>query len=259
MHAGLVNGGGLLIVRFAPLYLDSSIILNVMFIIGLTTAIIGTFWKLIQSDIKRMLACSTMAQMGFMIAQCGLGFFSAAIAHIILHGSFKSYLFLSSGSAAQENRLELHYPPSLLSFINALVCGALGSYIFAFLSHKTWLAQDSSLLLISIAFIAGTNLALPILRKNILIKLPLALLTTSIAGAIYGFNIHMVESILNSNNLFQPQALNIFHIIGLTLLVLLWLSITFAKQIPSWLYVKALNASQPHPKTITTYRNYYQY
>ena len=86
MHAGLVNGGGFLIVRFAPLYLNYPGILNIIFIIGLSTAIMGTLWKLMQSDIKRMLACSTMAQMGFMIAQCGLGLFSAAIAHIILHG-----------------------------------------------------------------------------------------------------------------------------------------------------------------------------
>lgn len=102
MHAGLINGGGFLIVRFAPLYLNYPAILNMLFVIGLVTAIIGTLWKLMQSNIKRMLACSTMAQMGFMIMQCGLGLFPAAIAHIMLHGLFKSYLFLSTGSAAQE-------------------------------------------------------------------------------------------------------------------------------------------------------------
>jgi NAD(P)H-quinone oxidoreductase subunit 5 len=259
MHAGLVNGGGLLIVRFALLYIDHPLILNVIFIIGLVTAIIGTLWKLMQSDIKRMLACSTMAQMGFMIVQCGLGFFSAAIAHIILHGMFKSYLFLSSGSAAQEKRLDLHYPPNIISFICALFCGALGSYVFALASHKTWLAQDTSFLLVSIAFIAGTNFALAIMRHNILIKLPLALLGTSLAGAIYGFNLSIVDSILAELNLFQPQPLNILHIIGLCLLALVWLAVVFARKIPDRLYVIALNASQPHPKTVTTHRNYYKY
>jgi NAD(P)H-quinone oxidoreductase subunit 5 len=259
MHAGLVNGGGFLIVRFAPLYLNYPKILNIIFIIGLSTAIIGTLWKLMQSDIKRMLACSTMAQMGFMIAQCGLGLFSAAIAHIILHGSFKSYLFLASGSAAGEKRLELHYPPSLISFVLALICGALGSYIFSLISNRAWLALDTSMLLVSIAFIAGTGLALPILGRNILIKLPLALLATSFAGAIYGFNIRVVEYILEPLDLFQPQALNIIHIIGLVLLVLFWLMVTFAGHMSSRLYVSALNSSQPHPKTITTHRNYYQY
>ena len=259
MHAGLVNGGGFLIVRFAQLYLESPIILNLTFIIGLATAIIGTLWKLIQTDIKRMLACSTMAQMGFMIVQCGLGLFSAAIAHIILHASFKSYLFLSTGSAAQEKRLDLHYPPSFISFTFALICGALGSYVFAYISHKTWLTLDTNFLLVSIAFIAGTSLALTVLRKNILLKLPLALLATSLAGAVYGFNIHIVESILSSLDLMKPQALNIFHIIGLALLALFWLMVIFARNISSRLYVKALNASQPDSKTITTHRNYYQY
>ena len=224
---------------------------------GLITAIVGTFWKLMQTDIKRMLACSTMAQMGFMLVQCGLGLFSAAIAHIILHGIFKSYLFLSSGSAAQEKRLDLHYPPNFMSFIFALICGALGSYVFAMVSHKAWLAEDTSLLLVAITFIAGTGLALPILRKNILLKFPLALLVTSFAGAIYGFNIHVVE--FGSVNLFQPQALNLFHIIGLVLLALFWLWMIFSRHIPSRLYVSALNSSQPHPKTITVHRNYYKY
>jgi NAD(P)H-quinone oxidoreductase subunit 5 len=259
MHAGLVNGGGFLIVRFAPLYLNHYMILNIIFIFGLITAIVGTLWKLIQSDIKRMLACSTMAQMGFMMIQCGLGLFSAAIAHIILHGMFKSYLFLSSGSAAREKRLDLHYPPNIKSFICALFCGALGSYIFALVSHKTWLAPDTNFVLISIAFIASTSLALSIMKNNLLITLPCALLSTSFAGAIYGFNIFAVEFILVTLDLFQSQPLNIFHIIGLAILALSWLAMIFAINIPAGLYVSALNSSQPHPKTITTHRNYYQY
>ena len=259
MHAGLVNGGGFLIVRFAPLYLNYPGILNIIFIIGLSTAIMGTLWKLMQSDIKRMLACSTMAQMGFMIAQCGLGLFSAAIAHIILHGLFKSYLFLSTGSAAGEKRLELHYPPSLMSFVCALICGVLGSYIFALISDRAWLTPDTSFLLVSGAFIGATGLALPILRNNLLIKLPLALFATSFAGAIYGLNIRILENILEPLDLFQPQALNILHIIGLVLLALFWLMVIFVRHMSSRLYVRALNSSQPNPKTITTHRNYYKY
>ena len=259
MHAGLVNGGGFLIVRFAPLYLNNPKILNLIFVLGIATAIIGTLWKLIQSDIKRMLACSTMAQMGFMIAQCGLGLFSAVIVHIILHGSFKSYLFLSSSSAAQEKRLDLHYPPTTTSFLTSLLCGAFASYVFAFVSDHTWSSLNTNLLLVSITFIAGSGMALTILRNNILSKLPLALFITAIAGAFYGLNVKIVDSIIAPLNLFQPQALNLFHIVGLAVLISLWLVIIFARNIPRKLYVLALNSSQPHPKTITTHRNYYQY
>jgi NAD(P)H-quinone oxidoreductase subunit 5 len=52
----------------------------------------------VQSNVEKMLACSTMAQMGFMIVQCGLGLFPAAIAHLCWHGLFKGFLFLQSGS-----------------------------------------------------------------------------------------------------------------------------------------------------------------
>lgn len=64
MHAGLVNGGGFLLVRFAPLYLKHAYLLTLIFVIGMVTALVGTGWKLMQSDVKRMLACSTMGQMG---------------------------------------------------------------------------------------------------------------------------------------------------------------------------------------------------
>ena len=67
MHAGLVNGGGFLLVRFAPLYARQPVLLHGLFMVGLVTAVVGTFWKLLQTDIKRMLACSTMGQMGFML------------------------------------------------------------------------------------------------------------------------------------------------------------------------------------------------
>ncbi|MGE3920522.1 MAG: proton-conducting transporter membrane subunit [Gammaproteobacteria bacterium] len=86
MHAGLVNGGGFLIVKFSPLMITQIDLLTVLFILGALTALLGTVWKLLQWNIKSMLACSTMAQMGFMIMQCGLGLFSAAIAHLCWHG-----------------------------------------------------------------------------------------------------------------------------------------------------------------------------
>lgn len=267
MHAGLVNGGGFLMVRFSPLYSNNTIILDLIFIIGLVTAITGTLWKLMQSDIKRMLACSTMAQMGFMIVQIGLGLFSAAIAHIILHSIFKSYLFLSSSSAAQERKSELHYPPTIISLTYSLLCGALGSYIFASINNNTWITKDTNLVLTSVAFIACSQLALSILRQNSLIKFIFAFLATMILGAVYGFNVEIIESILSPLSLWSPQQLNIIHVTGLALLVLFWLGIIFAKylqdyiplNIKIWLYVKTLNASQPYLKTITTYRNYYQY
>lgn len=268
MHAGLVNGGGFLLARFAPLYYQLPNMLTIIFSIGLMSALLGTLWKLMQSDIKRMLACSTMGQMGFMIVQCGLGLFPAAIAHLFTHGLFKAYLFLSSGSAAQEKRLDLGYPPRFPVFFLALLCGFLGSVIFTLAIHKNILVVDTTFILIAMTWIAGAQFSMLILWTQPLKKFPLALLATLLLAGLYGSMLYCVEKVLAPLHLMQPQPLNSVHIIGLVFLVLAWLAILFVRnpgrvaEMPKTvlnLYVKMLNASQPHKKTITAYRNHYQY
>ena len=268
MHAGLVNGGGFLLVRFAPLYLQHPPLLTLIFVIGLVTALLGTWWKLMQSDVKRMLACSTMGQMGFMIAQCGLGLFPAAVAHLIWHGMFKAHLFLGSGSAAQEKRFDLGYPPKPLTFICALVCGLTGSLAFAWVSNKSWLVDDTTLVLLIITFMAGSQFALPMVRFKPLGNLPLAFIFTGVGGLLYGFSVQIIAWLMEPMGLMQPQPLNGIHIIGILVLTLAWLSILFLRSqektmpMPGWAlraYVAALNSSQPHPSTVTAHRNQYQY
>lgn len=269
MHAGLVNGGGFLLVRFAPLYFNDDFLLTVIFLIGLLTALIGSLWKLMQPDVKRMLACSTMGQMGFMLAQCGLGLFPEAVAHLCWHGLFKAYLFLASGSAAQEKRLDLGRPPTKLSFCLSLICGFFGSYSFAFMSNEQWFSGDTRLFLVMIAFMAGAQLSLQIIGKSPSNRLPIALLFTIVMGGLYGSSVYLITSILAPLNLLYPQELGIIHFFALTLLVLAWLSVLFGQNffartadIPPWalrFYVKALNASQPNRATVTSHHNHYKY
>ena len=265
MHAGLVNGGGILLARFAPLYFNSPKILTLIFIIGITTALIGTFWKLIQSNVKSMLACSTIGQMGFMFAQIGLGLFGAAIAHLFWHGCFKSYLFLTSGAAAQEKKFNLGYPPSFVSFASALICGIFGVLSFCFITNKNLFSLNSNIVLFTAAFIAVTHLALNILQEKPLINLPIAIILTSIAGFLYGSSVHVIESQLSTSELYNPQNFNAFHLIAILIFISLWLSRLFIhnpkkeiSQLMKKIYVKALNASQPDLKTITANRNQYK-
>ncbi len=268
MHAGLVNGGGILLTRFAPLYLQYSHLLTAIFVIGMTTALLGTLWKLMQSDVKRMLACSTMAQMGFMFAQIGLGLFPAAVAHLVWHGLFKAYLFLGSGSAAQEKRLDLRYPPKPLAFMRALVCGTVGSFGFAFASGKSWAAGDTTLVLMVVSFLSASQFALSILSRQTLKNLIPALIFTSFFGLLYGCSVQLVAWVMEPMQLMQPQPLNVFHMTGIVALTLTWLATLFSSlykktsKSPAWMlkgYVAALNASQPAPSTVTTYRNQYRY
>lgn len=104
MHVGIVNAGGFLINRFAPVFAQTETVLHVIFFVGLATAIIGSVLMLTQNDIKKALGYSTMGQMGFMVMECGIGAFSLAIYHLIAHGFFKGTLFLSAGSAMNKAR-----------------------------------------------------------------------------------------------------------------------------------------------------------
>ena len=104
MHAGIVNAGGFLINRFAPVFVHSGDVLNWIFIVGLITAVFGSLLMLTQNDIKKALGYSTMGQMGFMIMECGIGAFSLAIYHLFAHGVFKGTMFLSAGSVINNAR-----------------------------------------------------------------------------------------------------------------------------------------------------------
>ncbi len=98
MHAGIVNAGGYLIIRTSPIVAEATYALAALAIIGAFTACFAAIVMLTQTSIKQSLAYSTIAQMGFMMLQCGLGAYSAAMVHILAHSLYKAHAFLSSGS-----------------------------------------------------------------------------------------------------------------------------------------------------------------
>jgi NADH-quinone oxidoreductase subunit L len=110
LHAGIINAGGFLINRLAPLFGLSSTTLHVAFVVGTMTAILGAAMMLAQNDIKKTLGFSTIGQMGYMIMECGLGAFSLAVFHLIAHGLFKATVFLNCGNVIHKARWEPHFP-----------------------------------------------------------------------------------------------------------------------------------------------------
>lgn len=98
MHAGIINAGGFLVVRLSPVITYSPTALNSLALVGAFTALFASVIMLTQTSVKRSLAYSTVAQMGFMMLQCGLGAFALAILHLVAHSLYKAYAFLSSGS-----------------------------------------------------------------------------------------------------------------------------------------------------------------
>jgi len=113
MHAGVVNVGGILLNKLAYLLLLTPTVLNIAFVVGLFTAITASLIMLVVSDIKRSLGYSTVGQMGYMIMEVGLGAFSLAIYHLIVHGIFKATLFLESGGLIRLARHESNLPRRL--------------------------------------------------------------------------------------------------------------------------------------------------
>jgi NAD(P)H-quinone oxidoreductase subunit 5 len=98
LHAGIINAGGFLLLRFSGIVGLSTPALDVLVLVGGVTALFGSVVMLTQSSVKVSLAWSTIAQMGFMMLQCGLGAWSAALLHIVAHSLYKAHAFLSSGS-----------------------------------------------------------------------------------------------------------------------------------------------------------------
>jgi len=233
---------------------------------GLVTAILGTTWKLLQTDIKRMLACSTMGQMGFMVIQCGMGLFAPAVSHLCWHGLFKAYLFLSAGSVVQEKRRENPFRGiTLASFGVSCLFGVIGAYTFAQTSSSAFHAGDTSIVLLGLAFMAATQLSCKILDS---VRGPgralFSLVVSIVTGALYGISLRLVEHVLAPLGLLRPQPLDVFYLSGLIVMTLIWLSMNMniavrLQNTAFWkrLYMAGLNGGQPHPSTITERRSAY--
>ena len=100
IHAAtMVNAGPFLLVRLSPLFILSPYAMTFIAIIGAATAVFAGIVSMTQSDIKKILAYSTISQIGFMVMTCGLGAFAVAIFHLLAHGCYKAFFFLSTGNA----------------------------------------------------------------------------------------------------------------------------------------------------------------
>jgi NADH-quinone oxidoreductase subunit L len=99
IHAAtMVNAGVYLVARANPIFASAPEVMVVVAAIGIFTAILAASIAMTQNDIKRVLAYSTLSQLGYMFAALGVGAFTAAVFHLMTHGFFKGLLFLGSGS-----------------------------------------------------------------------------------------------------------------------------------------------------------------
>jgi NAD(P)H-quinone oxidoreductase subunit 5 len=262
MHAGFVNGGGILLTRFAPLFVENSMAMAAILVLGATSAILGKLLKSVQPDIKRKIGCSTVGQMGFMIAQAGLGFFGAAITHLVLHGFYKAYLFLSSGErvtnhAPGEDDVALTVEGAAVAVPTALA----GGVVFAALTGKGT-SLDSGLVLAVLVVVTLLHASLGLTsRKDVprLVRfagIPVVFLP---AIAVYSSVYEAVSWAMSGLPVSSaPQELTPVHVAVVAAFLVGYVAVEYDVQTRSErLYVKLLNISQPSPKTVLTNKGDY--
>lgn len=167
LHAGVINAGGFVLIRFADVLFLAPGVLAILVMIGGFTALFGSLVMLTQTAVKTSLAWSTVAQMGFMIFECGLGLFPLALLHIVAHSLYKAHSFLASGGAVE--RIAAFRRPGLVAIPNASAVGraflsALVIYIiigFSFgLSHKSpQLIALGAILIFGVAYMLAQGFA----------------------------------------------------------------------------------------------------
>jgi NAD(P)H-quinone oxidoreductase subunit 5 len=106
LHAGVVNLSGFVLIRFAPLLEAAPAARWLLVIFGLGTAVLAGLVMLTRISIKVRLAWSTVAQMGFMVLECGLGLYTLAALHLVGHSLYKAHAFLSASSTVQQSKLQ---------------------------------------------------------------------------------------------------------------------------------------------------------
>jgi NADH-quinone oxidoreductase subunit L len=141
IHAAtMVTAGVYMIARTSQIYLHSPWALDIVAIVGLTTAFVAATIGLAQNDIKKVFAYSTVSQLGYMFVGLGVGAFSAGIFHLMTHAFFKALLFLGAGSVihACSGEQDMRYMGGLRKYtpitMVTLLCGSLAIAGFPFLS-----------------------------------------------------------------------------------------------------------------------------
>jgi len=127
LHAGIVNLGGFVLIRFAPLVEQVPLAQALLVLVGATTAVLAALVMTTRISVKVMLAWSTCAQMGFMLMQCGLGAWDVALVHLLAHSLYKAHAFLSANGVVQRTMVTKMAPAQRETWGSNLLGMALGA------------------------------------------------------------------------------------------------------------------------------------
>ena len=167
LHAGVINAGGFLLIRFADVMVLAPGVLAVLVVAGGFTALFGGLVMLTQPAVKTSLAWSTVAQMGFMVLECGLGLFPLALLHIVAHSLYKAHSFLASGGAVDLIAANRRPGPVAIpkagavgrAFLLALVIYVLVGFGFGFQHKSPQAIALGAILIFGVAYMLAQGLA----------------------------------------------------------------------------------------------------
>ena len=138
LHAGIVNLGGFVLLRFAPLVSEVPAAQVLLVVVGAATAVLAALVMTTRISIKVMLAWSTCAQMGFMLMQCGLGAWDMALLHLLAHSLYKAHAFLGAGGAVRRAQMVQLTPQASAVGWAGTVAGALTGVAMVALAGVAW-------------------------------------------------------------------------------------------------------------------------
>jgi NAD(P)H-quinone oxidoreductase subunit 5 len=113
LHAGVVNLGGFVLIRIAPLVAEVPLAAGLLVVVGTGTAVVAALVMTTRISIKVALAWSTCAQMGFMLLQCGLGLWEMALLHLVAHSLYKAHAFLGAGGKVRQTLVRQLAPATM--------------------------------------------------------------------------------------------------------------------------------------------------
>ncbi len=174
IHAAtMVTAGVFMIARLSPAFEMSETALSVILIIGASTAFMMGLLGLIQDDIKRVIAYSTLSQLGFMIAAMGASAYAAGMFHVLTHGFFKALLFLAAGSViiAMHHKQNIREMGGLYKYMPityvAMLIGSLA--LIGFPGFSGFFSKDSILLSLDASERFGSSFAYFLLMAGVFV------------------------------------------------------------------------------------------
>jgi len=164
IHAAtMVTAGVFMVARMSPLFEYSEVALSVVMVIGATTALFTGFLGVVQNDIKRVVAYSTLSQLGYMTTALGASAYAAGIFHLMTHAFFKALLFLAAGSViiALHHEQDMRRMGGLRRYlpVTYLTCLAGGLSLIGFPGFSGFFSKDALIEAVGLAQRPGATYA----------------------------------------------------------------------------------------------------